>query len=388
MPDVHAVLSASAAKRWMNCPPSARLGDKLKERFGDGETEFAREGTKAHAVAELKLRRENGEINDYLFKTRLEALGEVPAEMRSATDYYVDTVMQKLYEARKVSEDAVLMVEQRLDYSAYAPHGFGTGDAIVVSDRTLDVCDLKYGRGVPVVAEDNPQIRLYAVGAVELLGDLYGFDRVTGTIIQPRLESVTSETLGRGELLRWAEEAVKPVAALAWEGKGEFKSGEWCRFCPARAICWQRMSDVMKAFTEQGFAGVIPESEIPGILGIADTAESWIKDIREYAKNQMLKGVVYPGFKLVHGKRANKTWLDEARVREELDKAGIAPEQYTRTELLTPVNMEKLLGSSTYRALLGQFVKQAEGAPTLATEDDKRRAFGTAEMDFSDLKGD
>ena len=148
------------------------------------------------------------------------------------------------------------------------------------------------------------------------------------------------------------------------------------------------MSDVMKAFTEQGFAGVIPDSEIPGILGIADTAEDWIKDIREYAKNQMLKGVTFPGFKLVYGKRANKTWLDEARVREELDKAGIPPDRYTKTELLSPANMEKLLGSSTYRALLGHFVKQAEGAPTLAPEEDKRRTYGTAEMDFADLKGD
>ena len=254
MPGLHAVLSASAAKRWLSCPPSARLEEKLKGIFGEKSSPYAQEGTQAHAVAELKLRRANGEINEFSYKAQREQLGATPKEMDRATDDYADIVLGKFYAAQKVSEDAKLLVEQRLDFSPWVPHGFGTGDAVIVSDATLEVCDLKYGKGVRIVAQDNPQARLYGLGAINALGELYGFTHVRNTIIQPRVneDPVTEETLTREELEAWGE-SIRPAAELAWKGLGEYKPGDHCKFCAARALCAARAAEAMRGFTH-GFA--------------------------------------------------------------------------------------------------------------------------------------
>ena len=206
MPGQHATLSPSSAKRFLACPPSARLNAKLIERFGEQSSPFAEEGTKAHALSELKLRRELGEYNDFRFKTLKEALGDIPAEMEMFTDRYVDVVLENYYAVKRKCEDALLLIEQRLNMERWVPGCFGTGDAIIVSDEVLIVQDLKYGKGVPVSAEGNPQARLYGLGAVAEYGDLYGFPIVRTVIIQPRLESVTEETLSREDLLAWGED--------------------------------------------------------------------------------------------------------------------------------------------------------------------------------------
>lgn len=389
MPGLHAVLSASAAKRWLSCPPSARLEEKLKGIFGEKSSPYAEEGTQAHAVAELKLRRANGEINEFSYKAQREQLGAIPKEMDRATDDYADIVLGKFYAAQKVSEDAKLLVEQRLDFSPWVPSGFGTGDAVIVSDATLEVCDLKYGKGVRIVAQDNPQARLYGLGAINALGELYGFAHVRNTIIQPRVneDPVTEETLTREELEAWGE-SIRPAAELAWKGLGEYKPGDHCKFCAARALCAARAAEAMRGFTH-GFAapGLIDDADIPGILEVADIAESWIRDVRAYARNQALRGQQWAGWKLVRGRKGNRAWKDEEAVREQLIRAGYTEEQYAVHKLRPPGEIEKELGKQAFSALVAKYVTQAEGALNLVPESDKRIEFAAADADFSDLAG-
>ena len=385
MPGQHATLSPSSAKRFLSCPPSARLNAKLIERFGEQSSPFAEEGTKAHSLSELKLRRELGEMNDFRFKTLKEALGDIPAEMEMYTDRYVDVVLENYYAVKRKCEDALLLVEQRLNMERWVPGCFGTGDAIIVSDEILIVQDLKYGKGVPVSAEENPQARLYGLGAVNEYGALYGFPKVRTVIIQPRLESVTEETLTRDELLAWGEE-IRPIAEQAWRGEGEFHTGDHCRFCAARAICAARAAEAMDIF-KHGFdePQVIPDSDIPGILSVLDTAESWIRDIRAYALAQAKNGIEYRGYKLVRGKRPGRKWRDEEEVENVLARAGYDREQYEETKLKSAAALEKVLGKSAFDALLGKMVTQGEGALELVPEEDKRPEFSPAEVVLEDL---
>ena len=392
MPGLHAVLSASGAKRWLACPPSARLEEKLHGIFGEKSSPFAEEGTKAHELSELKLRLANGEINDFTFKAMREQLikkfGDIPGEMERATDDYADIVMGKLYAAQQVCPDAKLFIEHRLNFSRWVPKGFGTGDASIVSDVSLEVCDLKYGKGVKVDARDNPQARYYGLGGIEAWGDLYGFTHVRNTIIQPRVndDPVTEETLTREELLAWGE-ANKPIAELAWKGLGEFCPGDHCRFCAAKALCAARAAEAMRGFTH-GFAthGLIDDAEIPGILAVADIAEAWLHDIRAYARSQALKGAQWPGYKLVRGRKGNRVWVDEEKVREQLVRAGIPAEQYLKQGLKSPGDIEKALGKQAFDALVKQYVTQPDGALNLVPEDDKRVEYASADADFSDLE--
>lgn len=392
MPGLHATLSASGAKRWMSCPPSARLEERLRGIFGEKSTPFAEEGTKAHSLAELKLLREKGRlseddgINDFNYDLRRKALGDIPKEMDEATDYYAEIILEKFLTARQSCPDAQLKLEQRLDFSRWVPNGFGTGDAVIVSEELLEVCDLKYGKGVPVFAENNPQARCYGLGALHCYGVLYGFKHVRNTIIQPRLDSVTEEMLTTDELLQWAETELKPAAELAWKGKGEFNPGDHCKFCAARAICYARATKAMTIF-KHGFEtpGVIPDDAIPEILAVADTAIDWIKDLQAYALSQALRGQEWPGYKLVRGKRPPRKWVDEEEAKHQLIRAGYEPEVYTETKFKSPSNIEKLVGKQAFEAIFATLVTQGDGALTLVPESDKRTEFTSAEADFSDI---
>ena len=386
MPGLHAILSASKAKQWLACPPSARLNAKLSEKLGDRASPYAAEGTKAHGLAELKLRREIGEINGFLYKVSVENLGDIPEEMDRYTNEYVDLVMAKYFEARKVTPDAELLIEQHLDFSEWVPGGFGTGDVVIVSDRSLEVIDLKYGKGVPIDAVGNPQTRCYGLGAIHEFGVLYGFPVIRMTIVQPRLYSVTEETLERRELLDWGEE-IRPVAAQAWRGEGEFKPGDHCRFCNARGICRARAIESMGIFVH-GFDSpdVLPDEAIPEILRVADTAEAWLKDVRDYARSQAIQGTQYPGWKIVRGKKPSRHFKNEEEVITRLAHAGFTEEQYcTPKKLRSPADLEKVIGASAFQALLADYVIQGDGALTLVPEDDKRPAYNNADLQFADL---
>lgn len=392
MPGLHATLSASGAKRWMSCPPSARLEERLHGIFGDKSSPFAEEGTKAHSLVELKLLREKGRlgepdgINEFNYDLRRKALGSIPKEMDDATDFYAEIVLEKFLTAKKDCPDAQLLLEQRLDFSEWVPGGFGTGDTVIISDSLLEVIDFKYGKGVPVFAEGNPQARCYGLGALTRYGVLYGFTHIRNTIIQPRLDSVTEETLERSELLGWAENELKPAAELAWRGEGEFNPGEHCKFCAARAICYARAAKAMTIF-KHGFEtpGVIPDESIPEILEVADTAIDWINDLKAYALSQALRGQEWHGYKLVRGKKPPRKWKNEEEAKQQLIRAGYEPEVYTETKFKTVTQIEKLVGKSAFDAIFAQFVTQGEGALTLVPESDKRTEFTSAEADFSDM---
>lgn len=388
MPGYHAVLSPSKAHQWLACPPSARLNERLSDIFGEQSSPYAREGTLAHALAELKLRHELGELNDFNFNAQRKALGEITAKVEKATDIYVDTVMEKYFAACKTCPDAQLMVEQRFDMSQWVPKCTGTGDAVIVSDNTLEVLDYKNGSGVPVNAVENPQARLYGLGGIARFGQLYGFTHVRNTIVQPNIDSITEETLTREQLLDWGG-SIRDTADLAWRGEGEFQPGEHCRFCNAKAICAARAAQAMSVF-RTGFEapGVIPDEDIPGILKVADVAEQWLKDIRAYALSQALRGAEWTGYKLVRGKKPNRTWKDDETVKEQLIRAGYSEEQYMTTKMKGVSEIEKLLGKAAFDALLGRMTAQGDGNLTLVPEDDKRAAYSSASADFSDLAGD
>lgn len=407
-PQLHAILGASSAKRWLTCTPSARLGERLTSRFGSESSPYAQEGTKAHALAEIKVRKafyaadgmtttvysrmsqEERDaytgINAFRYDALRAELGDIPADMEHATDAYCDVVMEKYLSAKDQDASTRLLLEQRLDYSRWVPSGFGTGDCVIVSDSLLEIADLKYGLGIPVDAVDNPQLRLYGLGAIAKFGQLYDFPAVRMTIIQPRLESVSEETLDRVELLDWAEAEVREKAQQAWKGIGDFVPGDHCRFCPAKAVCSARVAEALKLF-RYGFEtpGLIPDEQIPGILETLDVAEAWIKDFRAYAEKQALNGQKFPGWKLVRGKKPNRRWADPEEVRAQLLRAGYAPGQIETTSLKPVGEIEKTIGAKAFRALVGGLVAQGEGRLTLVPESDKRLEYASADAAFADL---
>lgn len=407
-PQLHAVLGASSAKRWLTCTPSARLGERLTSRFGSESSPYAQEGTKAHALAEIKVRKafyaadgmttpvysrmseEERDaytgINAFRYDALRAELGDIPSDMEHATDAYCDVVMEKYLSAKDRDPSTRLLLEQRLDYSRWVPSGFGTGDCVIVSDSLLEVCDYKHGMGIPVDAVDNPQLRLYGLGAIDKFGQLYDFPAVRMTIIQPRLESVSEETLDRDALLDWAETEVRERAQLAWKGIGDFVPGDHCRFCPAKAVCSARVAEALKLF-RYGFEtpGLIPDEQVPGILETLDTAEAWIKDFRAYVEKQALNGQKFPGWKLVRGKKPNRRWADPEEVRAQLLRAGYAPGQIETTSLKPVGEIEKTIGAKAFRALVGGLVAQGEGRLTLVPESDKRLEYASADAAFADL---
>jgi len=378
MPEVHARLSASAAARWLNCPPSV----KLCEQIPDKGSSFAEEGTFAHALAELYLRYNNGEITKRSFNARLKKMQEdswYSAEMEEYIQSYANLVWEQLNEAKASCPDAFALFEQRLDFSKYVPDGFGTGDVLIISDDTLQVIDLKYGKGVGVSAEGNPQLRLYGIGAYLEHSLLYDIQTVKMTIIQPRLDNISTETLPVEELLQWAEEVVKPRAKLAMEGKGELKVGDHCRFCKAFATCRAQKDYQMELakyeFTEPD---LLEDSEIGDILSRVDSLVKWAEAVKEYAFDMAVnEHVKFDGWKLVEG-RSNRKYEGQGKVETALLNAGYE-DIYKPKELKGITDMTKLLGKSRFDELLGGLVIKPEGKPVLVPESDKRPELNTVD---------
>ena len=387
MPRTHAVLPPSAAERWIACPPSARLNQKLVERFGEDTSEYAADGTKAHELSELKLRLFLKTITRDEYNAGVAKLGDIPTEMERATDYYVDICEEHFYEARHDCPDAEMFVEYRLDISDWVPDSFGTGDCVIVSDTYLEVIDFKYGKGVPVSAVGNPQARCYGLGAIHEFGDFYGFDLVRNTIIQPRIDNISYEELTRDSLLGWGEQ-LRPRALMASEGKGEFAPGDWCRFCNAKAICVKRISEALKIVEGAGFTSpeVIDDHAVAGLYKVLPLVKDWVKQFEEYVRSQALRGQKIEGFKLVRGRRPPRVFLDQAEVVRILEGHGYGADQYyTPPELKSVSELEKTIGKTEFKTLLGEQVVQGEGALTLVPEDDKREEYASADADFADL---
>lgn len=375
MPEQHAVLSASSSHRWLHCPPSARL----EEVVPDEPSPYAEEGTRAHAVAEKRLKHylDTGK----LYKHRLP--GTDP-EMWEATGDYVDTCIEKINAARKASPDAKVGVEVRLDYSAWAPGGFGTGDCVIVSDDSIEVIDLKYGKGVPVSAVDNSQMRLYALGALDKYAMLYDFDKVRMTIVQPRIDNVSTDECTPIDLAKWGLE-VKRIAALADKGEGELQAGDWCRFCRVRHTC-RKLSEYELEKVKTDFAASdLTNAEIADIVTRAKEIKRWLDDIEAYALDRALKGDGFPGMKLVEG-RSSRRITSEDTAAAALQSSGYT-DVWRPQQLKTITELEKLVGKKKLVDILGELIEKPSGKPTLVPENDKRPALeieAATKADFDD----
>ena len=360
-PEVHSILGASAADRWMNCTPSAQLTAGME----DETTTFA-EGTAAHALCEwkvrkaLKMRAGRRPTSDYWTD-----------EMEEFTDDYRDFIMDLVGQAKQQCKDPVTLIEQHLDFSCYVPDGFGTGDFLLVADKELNVVDFKYGRGVAVYADHNPQMMLYALGALNLFDCLYDIEQVTMTIFQPRLSSISTWTITAAELYQWAEEVLKPKAELAAKGEGEFVSGSWCRFCKARNTCRARAESFLElAKMEFQPPALLSDEEVAEVMEKADELSKWANDVMAYAQAEAIEnGKHWNGYKLVEGRSVRK-FSDEAKVEAAAKEAGYT-DIYNKS-LITLTAFEKLMGKKTFADVLGQYVTKPAGKLTLVPVSDKR----------------
>jgi len=375
MPDTHAILSASGAHRWLACTRSARIEAELPDNAGAA----AAEGTLAHEVAEQRLK-------NLLTKEPITIkLDEIDAEMQEAVDRYVDTCMEKINEAWRESPDAEVHVEERLDFSEWVPEGFGTGDMVIMSDEYIEVIDLKYGKGVPVSAVGNPQMRLYALGLYAKYGTLYGADKVRMTIVQPRLDSISSDELTVKELLAWGNDVVEPKAQLAWKGKGDFVAGDHCRFCKARATCRKLAEYELEGVKEDTRPAQLTDIEIAEIVQRADDIKKWLTSVEEFALQQALDGTEWPGLKVVAGRSVRKI-TDVERAAELLTSGGYT-DIYKPQELKTLTALEKLVGKKKLADILADVIDKPAGKPTLVPESDKRPPMeieAAAAKDFDD----
>ena len=302
----HAALSASSSHRWMMCPPSV----KLSGQFADKPSPYAEEGTFLHELSEMKLHRYLGDMTPEVLEAQYAAHRDndfYSDEAESVTDEYVDFCIETIESVRASCPDPLILVEHRLDFSEYVPEGFGTGDLVIVADGVLEVVDFKGGRGVRVEAERNSQLMLYGLGALLEFEALYDIRNVRMTIVQPRLNNISTYETTTDELIRWAEKEVRPKALLAYEGKGEFCAGEWCRFCRARYTCRKR-SEYHMRLAERDFKApdLLTDEEILDILPVAESLNNWVADLIAYATQQAVDGKTWPGYKLVAGRSVRK----------------------------------------------------------------------------------
>lgn len=378
-PKSHAILSASSSHRWLNCNPSARL----EQEFEDQETEAASEGKAAHALCEHKLRK------------ALKLRSKKPVsqydcdEMDDYTDGYVQFVLEQLAQAKLTCPDPQVLIEQRLDFSCYVPDGFGTGDCLIIASPRLHVIDFKYGLGVLVDAYQNPQMMLYALGALRIFDCLYDITEVSMSIYQPRRENVSTWTISVDELMDWAENTLRPKADLAYKGEGEYSPGSWCQFCKAAVKCRARAEAKLDlARFEFAQPPLLSDAEIEEILGKLDDLTKWANEIMAYAQDAAINhGKEWAGYKLVES-RTNRKYTDEDAVARAAASAGYR-DIYKKT-LISITEMEKLMGKQTFKEILGGLIVKPIGKPTLVPASDKRPAITTtgAKHDFNEYKGE
>lgn len=388
MPETHAILSASAAHRWLHCTPCVRL----EEQFPVTTSQNAEEGTLAHAIAELKLRKKFIEpMSQKTFTTRMNKLKKhelYQNEMQEHTDTYIDYLTEC---AMRFQNSPTVSAESKLDFSEWVPDGYGTADCVMVGDTVLQIADFKYGFK-PVKAENNEQMRLYALGALRMFGMIYPIERVRMAIIQPRINSITESEMQVGELLQWANEVVKPAAALAYEGKGEYRAGDWCVFCRAKSQCRARAQDKQVLMDDFGNPqthtpkekGLLTDAEIGALLTQAEPFVKWLSDLQGYALKAVLEGKEIPGWKVVEGRSA-RTFSNQDAAFAALQAAGFKEALLYERKPLTLTAVEKLVGKAEFEKLCGAYVVRPQGKPNLVPESDVRKPYNSAEQDFEKL---
>lgn len=371
----HAKLSASSAYRWLACPPSVALS----EEYPDKASTYAQEGTDAHTLCQYKVEKALGQQAE----DPVENLTYYNMEMENSAEGYAEFVMEKVAAARKRSKDALVMVEQRLDFSKYVPEGFGTGDCVIISDGSLYIIDFKYGLGVLVDAVRNPQMMCYALGALEMFDELYDIQEIHMSIYQPRRQNVSTYTMSTKALLDWAEKVLVPTAKLAFEGKGEFQAGDHCRFCKAKAVCRKRAEyNLELAKYDFAMPSTLESNEIAAILPKIDSLVAWGEDIKKYALNQAMAGTTYEGYKVVEG-RSTRKYTSENDVAKAVVAEGFNPYE---KKLLGITAMQSMLGKKRFNEILGKFIYKPEGKPTLVPNTDPRPEMNSVINDFKETK--
>jgi len=381
----HALLSASGATRWMSCTGSALL----EAKYPDSDSEYAAEGTLAHELSEIELQKALGMLNNQQYTLALRKIRKndlFTLDMPRYVDQYVTIVLEQYRALQKqYGEDQVFIsIEERVDFSNYVPEGFGTGDIIIVYPVGLHVMDLKYGKGVPVYADNNSQLKLYGVGAVNAYDLIVDIQTVTLHIVQPRLDSYSIWDISIDDLLTWAEDDVKPLAEEAYSGEGNFKAGDWCRWCRAKASC-RALADYNLELAALDFAdpNELTDEELIEVRGKMDLINTWSDAVKEYMYKEALKGKDWDGYKLVAG-TSRRSWKDTKEVIKRLRGAKYNRSQYINSKLKGIGDVSSLMSVDDFEELLQDQVHKPEGKPTLVPDDDKRLALNDPVSDFDD----
>ena len=402
MPDKHAILSPSAAHRWLHCTPAPRV----EAEFPETTSEYAEEGRLAHSVCELAAKKKFTVMNNRTYNSRLKKLKADPKwddEMLSTAATYVEHLTEH---AMRFEHAPYVALEVQVDLTDYAPEAFGTCDCVMIGGDELIITDYKHGKGVPVSAQDNPQMLLYALGALKLYRPIYGdmIRRVSTYIDQPRLGSYDGASMTVEELLAWGE-SIKPKAAAAFMGTGEFAPGEWCRFCRAKAKCRARANQntaledfkdciplgrsipMQAEYDATGFkpSNCLTDEEIGTLLVRAEGLVAWYNDLKEYALAACLNGKTIPGWKAVEG-RSTRAWTDQDAALEALMAGGVEEAIIYDRVPKTLAQLEKVIGKQRFGELVGGMITKSPGKPALAAESDKRPAYNGAAADFSEVK--
>lgn len=402
MPDKHAILSPSAAHRWLHCTPAPRV----EAEFPETTSEYAEEGRLAHSVCELAAKKKFTVMNNRTYNSRLKKLKADPKwddEMLSTAATYVEHLTEH---AMRFEHAPYVALEVQVDITDYAPEAFGTCDCVMIGGDELIITDYKHGKGVPVSAQDNPQMLLYALGALKLYRPIYGnmIRRVSTYIDQPRLGSYDGASMTVEELLAWGE-SIKPKAAAAFMGTGEFAPGEWCRFCRAKAKCRARANQntaledfkdciplgrsipMQAEYDTTGFkpSNCLTDEEIGALLVRAEGLVAWYNDLKEYALAACLNGKTIPGWKAVEG-RSTRAWTDQDAALEALMAGGVEEAIIYDRVPKTLAQLEKVIGKQRFGELVGGMITKSPGKPALAAESDKRPAYNGAAADFSEVK--
>jgi hypothetical protein len=373
----HALLSASGSKRWLSCTPSAKLEATLPEqKRAPGAFDFSQEGTMAHSLAEAKLRHHFGQIGIEEYQHE-EAIIKATPYYNDDFEAHVDSYV--LYVRSQIGEGDTPLFEQRVDFSDWVPDGFGTADVVILSKHSIRVIDLKFGKGIPISAQDNTQLRLYALGAWSKFKEEYpDIKEISYTIHQPRLDSISTDGTTISKLVDWANYFVKPKAKKAWSGAGEFLPGEWCQFCRAKATCRAR-SDYNQELAKQEFKEppLLSEEELVEVLTKAQDLRQWATDVEDYALNKAITEQVIPrGFKLGTTVTHRKV-TDQELASKVLVEKGLPEEQIWEPKKMKSVpSLIKLGGKGQVESWLGGLIQRPEGSPKLV------RVKETAKDDF------
>lgn len=381
----HALLSASGASRWLNCPPSAQLESKIP----DSVSRYAKEGTLAHEFCDINVKEYFGYMNKASCTRNRNKFRKENLYLKEMEDYakeYLDYIIEKIK-----SDDAYVLAETQVDFSDYVPEGFGTCDCIIIQEDTLTIVDYKYGQGIAVAAENNPQMKLYALGAVAMFSGIYDFNKVEMCIFQPRIGNIAESVETVKDIVKWGEDIVKPTARLAYEGKGTMNAGDHCTFCKLRATC-RCLNDYCMETVKEDFEDVsgslstdmLEPSDIAMILERTKLIKNWLTDVEQYAINGILTNELeIPGYKVVAGRSIRK-YADADRVADVLIENGYDETAIFERNLISLSKLEKLIGKNTFHQLLGDLVEKPKGKPTVVPESDKRPVY-MADDDFEEI---